>query len=395
MSENRPTPSSDRQPLPVWCGLTIRGWLALLRQRPTIERAFWKRSVAVTAASIANSVFGAAERVVFARRIDRTVLAHPPIFILGHWRSGTTFLHQLLASDPQFSAPNLYQCSFPEHFLVTENWLAPMTAWLQPRTRPMDAVRNSWDAPAEEEIALMLLTFSSPYLVSAFPDAPQRAQRFDSLAKGLSPKELDHWKQAYVRLLKKLTLGSDKPLVLKSPANTSRVPLLLDLFPNARFIHIVRNPYAVFSSTLHLHRVLSRDNSFTATAPVDLEERVLSSYLAMYHSYHLYRVKIPAHARYELRFEDLEADPVGELRKIYRHLNWSGADQIQERLAGELAQHRAFRKNTFQLPEETRRRVAERWEPAFLRYGYPLDGPPPPLIEPVSDQASSSRSRPE
>jgi hypothetical protein len=391
MARNERPPSKSRKPLPVWSGLTLRNWRTLLRMRPTIERRFWPRVAGLSAASVFNSVFAGLEKVAFGRRVEKTPLERP-VFVLGHWRSGTTLLHQLLVRDEQFAAPTLFECTFPSHFLFTERWLAPVTSWLQPGTRPMDAVENSWDAPAEEEIALLALTLFSPYLISAFPDHPEQVEHLNSLSKGLSESELDRWKSEYVRFLKKLTLKRGRRIVLKSPANTSRVPLLLSMFPDAEFIHIVRDPYAVFSSTLHLHRVLSRDNSFTTAEPVNLEERVLSSYLAMYHSYHLYRIQIPAQRRYELRFEDLEQDPVGELEKIYSHFGWPGRDQIAERLAPDLQRHRDFRKNKFELSEDVRRRVAEQWEPVFLRYGYSANGPQEPSIEPVSVQASPPRS---
>ena len=96
------------------------------------------------------------ERLIYSRRWNRAPLTDAPVFILGHWRSGTTLLHNLLASDPQFAAPNLYQVSFPTHFLLSEWWLAPCTSWLLPETRPMDDIPHGWSVPSEDEIALLL-----------------------------------------------------------------------------------------------------------------------------------------------------------------------------------------------------------------------------------------------
>ncbi|OAI54297.1 hypothetical protein AYO47_03095 [Planctomyces sp. SCGC AG-212-M04] len=392
MAVDKKPSSRSRTPLPSWVGLTLRNWRALLALKPTIDAAFWPRIAGLSAASVFNSALAGVEKAIYGRRVEKTQI-NRPIFVLGHWRSGTTLLHQLLSRDEQFAAPTLFECTFPGHFLLSKSWLAPLTEWLQPRTRPMDAVENGWDAPAEEEIALLILTLLSPYLVSAFPDRPEEVQRFNSLASGLSESELTRWKTEYVRFLKKLSLKHGRRVILKSPANTARLPLLLSMFPDAEFIHIVRNPYDVFSSTLHLHRVLSRENSFTSAPPANLEERVLSSYVAMYHSYHLYRMKIPAQRRYEIRFEDLEVDPVGELEKIYTHFGWQGADRIGERLAPDLQRHREFQKNHFTLPVEMRRLVAKHWEPVFLRYGYPVDGAPEHSTERVSAQVSPSWTR--
>ena len=54
----------------------------------------------------------------------------------------------------------------------------------------------------------------------------------------------------------KLTKGEEAAqnsrLLIKSPVHTGRVKLLLDLFPNAQFIYIHRNPYQVFKSAVHM-----------------------------------------------------------------------------------------------------------------------------------------------
>src|SRR5262249_33511021 len=42
-----------------------------------------------------------------------------PIFILGHWRSGTTLLHELLALDDRLLSPTTFQCFNPQRFLLT------------------------------------------------------------------------------------------------------------------------------------------------------------------------------------------------------------------------------------------------------------------------------------
>ena len=367
--------------------------MKLLLRGPKIEAVYWRRLAAVTGMSVINSVLAAVERVWLGRRLREATIARPPVFILGHWRSGTTLLQEFLALDEQFVTPNLFQCSFPEHFRLSQRWLAPLTAWMQPQTRPMDAMVNGWNAPAEEEIALSLLTLSSPYLVSLFPSQPEKCQRFENLSKGLTADELTQWKRAYREFLSKLMLNSDRTPLLKSPANTARIPLLLEMFPDAKFIHIVRDPRAVFSSTRHLHQVLTRQNSFTSAEPVDLDERILSAYQSMYQSYHLYRVRIPADRRVELRFEDLEQDPEGELRKIYEHLKLPGWDSFSKNLAGPLARHRTFQKNRYHLSDDDRRRVIERWEPAFVRYGYSVENSSAAVIEPASDQASPSWSR--
>jgi hypothetical protein len=328
------------------------------------------RVALVTLAGTLNSLLGVLERARYSRTIARTRLEHAPVFILGHWRSGTTLLHNLMARDPQFLAPTHYQVSFPGHFLVTERWFPRLLSGLLPTTRPMDNVALAWDVPGEDEIALLLLTLCSPYLVAAFPDAPESVERFANLRSGLSEAELERWKRCFVLFLTKVSLRDPRPLLLKSPTHTGRIPLLLELFPHARFIYVVRNPYDVYSSTLHLHRVLSRQNGFSCSPPARLEERVMETYVELYQAYHLQRALIPVERRYELRFEDLAGDPVNELQKLYAHFGFDGGDALPALLREELQQHAGYRPNVYSMTSDERRRVSEQWGAALRRYGY-------------------------
>ena len=363
----------------VWRGLGVRNWCRLLPQCPAfpLSRFGWLASLSLT--SVANSLLHVLESAFYARRIENVRIEHPPVFILGHWRSGTTLLHNLFARDPQFTYPNLYQVSFPGHFLLTERVLTQLTARWLPKTRPVDNMSFGWDLPQEDETALLLTTLLSPYLMVAFPDDRLRYERFGNLKKGLSQAEFETWQHSFVHFLKKLTCRNPKPLVLKSPTHTGRIPILLEMFPDARFIHIVRDPYVVFSSTVHLREVLCQINSLSCATPGQTEELIFRGYLDLYHAYHLYRPLIPRGNLYELRFEDLQDDPIGELRKIYEQFNFSGFDVLQARLQETLGDHHDYRKNEYELNEDVMRRIYDRWKPAFQRYGYPSRLPPEPL----------------
>src|SRR5262249_7885322 len=155
-------------------------------------------------------------------------------------------LHNLLSLDPQFTCPNLYHILCPHHFLLTESFVTRLTEWMLPKTRPMDNMEISWKAPQEDETALCNLTLISPYLMLAFQGIRPVYDRFFDL-KRLTPAESKLWKSEFIRFLKKITLKNHKTLLLKSPSHTFRIPLLLELFPDAKFVNIVRNPYDVFS----------------------------------------------------------------------------------------------------------------------------------------------------
>ncbi len=330
----------------------LKMWLRLLRLRPPMHLSHTGRIAGVTAAACGNSLLHVLENAVYGRRIERVQIVQPPLFLLGHWRSGTTLLHNLLAHDPRFLAPTQYQVSFPGHFLLTERWLSRMTASLLPAQRPLDAMALRWDLPGEDELALLLTTLSSPYLRAAFPEGGD-VDRLDDLRRNLSPEELARWKQAFLRFLKKVSFGQPKTLLLKSPAHTGRIPLLLELFPEATFVYIVRNPYEVFPSTRYLYRTLSESNSLTRTEPANVDERVFSVYRRLYDAYHLHRALVPAARRYELRLEELVADPIDTLERLYNHFGLDGFEVLRVRLEPYLATHREYRTNAYTLDQST------------------------------------------
>lgn len=359
-----------RHVLPVWYGMGLGMWLRLLRQRPPIHRSRVGRLAGVTIATTANSLLHVAEKAWYGRKIEQTSLTEPPLFILGHWRSGTTLLHNLLARDPRFVAPTHYQVSFPTHFLLTERFFSRVGSKLLPARRPMDEMALRWDLPGEDEVALLLTTLLSPYLRAAFPAGGPLVDRLDDLLRNLSHAERLQWKQAFLYFLKKVSLRQSKTPLLKSPAHTARIPLLLELFPSAKFVYIVRNPYDVFSSTRHLYQVLSNANSLTRTAPADLDERVFVGYQGLYNAYHLHRALIPPHRRLEIRFEELIAEPLETLRSLYAHHALDNFDTFRLIVEPELRHLGEHRQNSYGLDNPLKQEVYERWGPAFRRYGY-------------------------
>ena len=94
----------------------------------------------------------------------------------------------------------------------------------------------------------------SPYLRIAFPNEPR--DYLDYLDLNLSADELLVWETQLQRFLKSLAIAHKKRLILKSPTHTSRIGTLAEMFPKARFLHIVRDPRSVYPSTMKLWRVL-------------------------------------------------------------------------------------------------------------------------------------------
>src|SRR5262249_28130411 len=140
-----------------------------------------------------------------------------------------------------------------------------------------------WDRPQEDEFALCILGVPSPYLRIAFPNRPLDDDDDALDLCMLSPRLRKRWINAFLRLMRELTFhNGGNGLILKSPPHTCRLPPLLEMLPDARFVHIVRDPYVVYPSTLNLWRSLYRQQGLQRPTFSTLPEYVLQPFVRMY-----------------------------------------------------------------------------------------------------------------
>ncbi len=355
-------------------GITAKDWWRLLREnRFAVAPAYWHRAVFITLTSLVNSWYFRKEQRQYGEAIENVQLSHPPLFILGHWRSGTTLLHYLLAQDTsQFHFANTYQVVNPRTFLTTEEVITRRFARLVPPTRPMDNMTLSFRTPQEDEFAPLLMTLFSPYLGISFPN------RFDHYSKYLtfreaSPEETEIWKQAFVWFCKKLSLDKQTALLLKSPPHTARVRLLLEMFPGARFVHIHRDPYRVFQSQKHFFDTAIWYTYLQKPDLDAIDDGILERYRLMYDAFFEDVQRIPEDRYCEVRFDDLERDPVRVVRDLYDKLSLPGFSSFQPKLTSYVESLHGYQKNSFQaLDEPSRKRVAETARRNFQQWGYPI-----------------------
>jgi len=361
-----PSPIRDRPAPSLWLGVGASAWARLLaRNGFAVHRSRWPLAALVTAASVGNSALGLAQTLLYGRRVARTPVRHAPVFIVGHWRTGTTLLHELLACDPRLAAPTTYDCFAPHHFLLTRRWLPRLVGRLAPARRPMDAMAAGPDRPQEDEFALCLLGEPSPYERVAFPNRPATG------TLDLSPAAARRWKRTFYRLVQALTIAnSGRRLVLKSPPHTARIPTLLELFPDARFVHLVRDPFAVYPSTLHLWRVLWTAHGLQRPAWDTLPEYVLRTFTELYARLVAARPLVPPGRLYDLRYEDLVRDPVGRLAELYRALDLGDFEPARPHVEAYLAGVKGYETSRHLLTPEERDTVDCRWREVIEQYGY-------------------------
>ncbi len=305
----------------------------------------------------------------FGRRILNTIVDPPPLFVLGHWRTGTTLLHELLVKDDRFNFPTTYQCMTPQHFLWSDRWLSSKLNWLMPSKRPMDDMAIGVDRPQEDEFALVNLGLGSPYLEWAFPN---RHQRFDAYLtlQGLSTAERAHWKSQFERFVKQLYLHNPKRVVLKSPTHTARISTLLEIFPEARFVHIVRNPLQSIPSTVRTWtRVTDAISLQIRREPISID-RILDVFQLMYDRFELERSLVNPDRFVEIRYEDLVAQPIEQLQKIYGQLQLGDFQHARDAISNYLASTADYRPNKFELTQEIEEKIRTRCEAYMSKYGY-------------------------
>jgi hypothetical protein len=355
----------------IWEGSDFFAWLRLLaRNRFAVHPGYWYIAAIVTFMSFGHTLLRLLQTILFRRAIRQTKLAAPPIFILGHWRTGTTHLHELLVQDDRFGFPTTFACMDPSDFLLTERLFSKLFWFLMPARRPMDNVKIGFDRPQEDEFALCFLGAGSPYEMIAFPNRrPPSGQEFLDLAN-VSRRELRRWQCMLDTFLRMVTFRNPRRLVLKSPPHTARIALLQQMYPGALFIHIVRDPYVVYASTVNLWRLLFRMHGLQKPTYTGLEDYVLDTYVRMHAKLEEGKKLLDPRQFFEVRYEDLIQNPAGVMQQLYKHFGLGGFEQYLPRLEAYLATIKGYETNRYQLTEEERARVTERWGEVIRRYGY-------------------------
>jgi omega-hydroxy-beta-dihydromenaquinone-9 sulfotransferase len=369
MSDNHRS-RDTQQPLALG---SLRNWLRLLWTSGGVDRAFLRRAMFVSAVSSATAPLRVWQRLLYPQGSKTDGLDAAPIFILGHWRSGTTLLHHLLCKDPALGYVSTFQSIAPEWFLVAGGAMRRWVARRVPRRRAMDNIPLGLDDPQEEEFAVAQMSPFSFYHQWSFPRNARRYFEKYVLFDGVPESVVAAWRRTYLSVLRTAARRSGgKRLALKNPVNTARIRHLLDLFPDARFIHIVRNPYTVFLSTRHFFESLLTNTRLQETSREEIEANVLWFYERLMRRFLAERDLIPPENLVEIRFEQFEADPLGELRGAYSQLRLPGFDATEDAFRGHLASLNGYRKNRYTLDDHAIRNVERHWGFALAHWGYGL-----------------------
>jgi hypothetical protein len=352
----------------------------LYRPFAWIPVVYWPRLAFLLFCSTFATVLTLPERLVVAawlRLRPPPIPRHQaPVFVLGYFRSGTTFLQSLLAADPMLRAPRWAEALLPQSFVigwtVTRYLLIPFL----PLARVDEVMPLAPTFPAEDDFAL-----NNWGLVSIMPGRavlPQLQPFYDRYndLDSLTAAELSRWRTYQRRFIEKLMLiAGGRRLVLKSPSHTARVRYLLDLFPGAKFVHISRPPTVVFQSNILLAQTLQ--GSFGLQFPIAAEaqeEIIADEYLASERHYLEDRALIPPGDLVEVRLQDVAADPIGQLRHIYREWGLPCSAVFEQRVKAMLCTPDRRTPNVHAPLSEAQKGRAARLAPLVEAFGH--DRPP-------------------
>lgn len=335
-----------------WHGMGAITWLLLLTEnRASVSPSRLRILFTVSLVCGFNSGGRLITDWLYRRKIRSTKPPTDPIFIIGHWRSGTTLLHELMMLDKRFTTPNTYQCFAPGHFLITEPFFQRFGGWLLPNRRPFDNVKAGWDRPQEDEFALMNLGAPSPYRRIAFPLTSSVKPEALDITK-LNQQDLAHWKREMRSFMTRLRIKDRRRQVLKSPTHTARIKILLEMFPDAKFIYISRTPYAIFPSTRRLWQALHATQSLQQKPDPRTDSYILACFQEIQTAFDRDKSSIPDDQVCLIRYEDLVKSPVSCMRRVYEDLDLGNFAPMERALQAQAHEMKGYQTNIYKVGPE-------------------------------------------
>ncbi len=351
-------------------GASLKMWLKLLWQnRFNVGWKYIPRALAITLVTGLFYPLVLYEKLRFNRKINKVELKEDPIFIVGHWRTGTTHLQNLLLKDKKFGYLDMVEATFPHLMLGSFKLIYTLMKPLIPEKRAMDNMDQIPETPQEHEFVLTNLCLHSPLTALFFPYNRNKYMKYGSFEEA-SEKDRNEWKEAFRYYLKKLSFKEGgKQLLLKNPIDTYRLKLILEIFPNAKFINIYRDPYKVFFSTVKLHK--TNTNLFWLQEPdYELEDFIFELYVDMYKQFYKDLNDIPKNQIIEIKYEDLIANPIPELEKIYKELSIGNYEDIRSKIETYLDSLSDYKVGKYKISAKDKKRIYSHWHETIDRWGY-------------------------
>ena len=356
-----------------------------LEQEQAIDRQQKQRLQYFMIKAKMSDILGPLENWLFRKRLNNYEPPEPPIFVLGHWRSGTSFLQSLLGEAPGYLYFNKYQTIFPRSFLLTRNILKPLMNFAMQQSKFVKSWKkgvthnfNNLDTASEIEVALMSQFHpANLHWGHVFPRNSKFYFDRYLFMESLSKKEHLQWQRSVRFLNKKVNFTApDSTLIIKNPGSTAQVKHIRKIYPNARFIFLHRNPYDVFYSNIKLWNRLMENLALQEISAEDIKENILYIYSKMHLNYLEDKKDIPKGHLVEIPYEQLSDAPTESLRKIFDGLGLADFDNKLPYFKRYLSKINHSKSNYDYQPEDMER-INRDWKFMFAHFDYPVEQPVP------------------
>ncbi len=360
----------NKLPVTPLFGSRYSNFKAVSKNRP-VDNGFRLKYTLSKSISALMSLTHPLENWRYKKRVEPLPIGDDPVFILGHWRSGTTFLHNVLAKDKQFGYNTTYQTIFTNAMVWGQPFFKSIMKTIMPDRRPTDNLELVPDQPQEEEFAFSNVMPVSFYNFWFFPKQTMEYCNKYLLFNDISDEEKAVFKSEFTRLIKtSLYNTGGKRFLSKNPPHTGRVKDLLEIFPNAKFIYLVRNPYTVFESTKDYFSNVIKPLMLQDFSDEELEQNILRIYRLMAEAYERDKQLIPEGNSYELRFEDFEKDAYNLTSDIYNRLSLDGFAEASAAIGEYIGKKKGHKKNKYAYAPSTIEKVNRHWDFALRQWNY-------------------------
>ena len=338
-----------------------------------ISRPYYFKTIFIVLINLINLPFRIYEQLFINPRFKDEKLEQAPVFIIGHWRSGTTHLHNLLSRDEQMGYITTYHSVFPDTlFNKLGRWLfRGFMALLIPKKREGDNVVLDAKLPQEEEFTLGHRIPLSYYLFWFFPKKSEIFFRRCLKLEEINKEHKQRWKNEYRLLINKALKNTNgKVFLSKNPPNTARIEVLLEMFPNAKFIHIHRNPIDVYLSTQNFFMKMMPHLQLEDISKDEINSLVIDGYKRLMTDYLKCKSQIPEGQLYELTFSDLEKKPLDCLEAIYKELEIDGYNSAKPHFDKYINEMGQYKKNALSINKTELDIVTTEWDFMLKEFGY-------------------------
>ena len=358
--------------LPPAVGYSFKIVLGLIKKNK-IELKYYPKLLAIVIVNLINFPFRTYERLFINPRFKNKQIEKAPIFIIGHWRSGTTHLHNLLCQDNQMAYATTYQSVFPDTLFnkLGRFLFRGFSTLLIPGTRKGDNVTLGASLPQEEEFALGDKIPICFYFFWMFPK--KMIDYYDEFIgfKNVDIQQLRKWKLSYKLLIKKAIKNTKGNRYLsKNPPNTGRIRVLLEMFPDARFIHIHRNPIEVFLSTQNFYKKMLPPLQLQSISDEEIDLKIQTVYKKIMSDYIRQKELIPSGNLVEVSYNELVENPIKTLKEIYATLDIDNYNLASENFENYIEKLKNKKKNTHKIKKNQLDILLKEWGFTMEKYKY-------------------------